>query len=100
MQELFVSLDQQESDKMSKTYEIKCAECGTLFIANRHCAKYCGPECRGKAEARWRTASAQRCKERAKAEKNVVKKPSAAEIDAAASEVGMSYGHYVALHNL
>ena len=50
---------------MSKTYQIKCAECGTLFIANRHCAKYCGPECRDKAKTRWRIASAQRSRERA-----------------------------------
>lgn len=89
---------------MSKTYQIKCAECGTLFIANRHCAKYCGPECRGKAEARWRTASAQRCKqrteERIKTKAQAAKKPSAAEIDIEAREAGMSYGHYVALHNL
>ena len=32
--------------------------------------------------------------------KQAVKKLSAAEIDIAAREAGMSYGHYVALHNL
>ncbi len=89
---------------MSKTYEIKCTECGTLFTADRHCAKYCGLECREKAKIRWRIASAQRCKQRAeeriKIKAQEIKKPSAAEIDIAAKKAGMSYGHYVALHNL
>ena len=82
-----------------RIYEIRCRECGAMFISTSLNKSYCSNECRARARRRRRgePEEPEEAIEEQKPQKAVRHKGAGLDADArAARKLGMSYGQYMA----